>query len=158
MFTSFAHFAARSTDIASERAMKAYTDSHIAVTGCKYYSYYFKYPFSRDPESTAYEIDKKNKCYLALDAKLSKAEQDPLAAALTDLDLHQRSTTTLLKWEDTKETIKFEDIDFEMKRIEYVSSQMIIFGDVDCVRGYLDSSAENEFLINGIDRSGKTAL
>ena len=152
-------------------------DSNHRVSHCytssEFHSYYFKYPFSQNPESTTYEIDKVNKRYVALGASPPQAEPDLLAGAFAGLKLDQNSTITLPKWEDAEETIIIDDKDttfrrlrqvfggdptFEMKRIDHVSSRMILFGDVDYVQKYLDSSPENRLFIHGVSKDGKTAL
>lgn len=142
-------------------------------TGSEFHCYYFKYPFSQNPESTTYEIDKVNKRYVALGASPPQAEPDLLAGAFAGLKLDQKSTITLAKWEDAEETIMIDDNDiifrrlrqafggdptFEVKRIDHVSSRMILFGDVDYVQEYLDSSPENRLFIHGVSKDGKTAV
>lgn len=79
----------------------------------------------------------------------------------------------LPRWEDSKEatTIDYRDTIYrqlwqafggdptcQTKRIDHVTSRMMLFGDVDFVWEYLESSQESEFLIHGINRSGNTAL
>ena len=135
---------------------QSYNRTHRAPhchPGSEFGSYYFKYPFSENPESTAYEIDKINKRYVALDACPPQAEQDLLAGNLDGLNLNSEPTATLPKWEEAEETIILDDNDtvfrrlrrafggdptFEMKRIDHVISRMIFFGDVGYVRNYLD--------------------
>lgn len=136
-------------------------------------SYCFKYPFSQSPGSTAYEIDKVNKLYVALGASPPQAEQDLPTGALAGLKGDPEPTITLPKWEDAKETIVIDESDivtrrlrqafggdptYELKRIDHVSSRMVLFGDVDYVREYIDSSAENGLFVHGVDKSGTTAL
>ena len=57
--------------------------------GLGFISYYFKYPFSQNPESTAYEIDKVNKRYVALGASPPRVEQDLLVGAVAGLEIDQ---------------------------------------------------------------------
>ena len=155
---------------------RSYDSTHRAshcFNGFEPSSYYFKYPFSSSPESTAYEIDKVNKRYVALCASPPQAKQDLLLGALAGLELDQKSTVTLSKWEDAQETIVINDNDlcfrrlrqayggdptFEMRRINHVSSQMILLGDVNYVRAYLDSSPEARLFIHGVNERGETAL
>ena len=142
-------------------------------TGAEFGSYTFKYPFSQNPDSTAYEIDKLSKLYVALGASPPQPEQDSLVGALAGMKLDQKPTMTLPSWGDATETVIVDDNDihfrrlrqvfggdptFEMKRIEHISSQMIMFGNVNYVREYLDSSPENHLFIHGVDKEGKTAL
>ena len=156
---------------------KSYKSTHRVSHCSKRFgssSYYFKYPFSSSPpESTAYEIDKVNKRYVALFASPPQAEQDLLVGALAGLEVDQKSTITLSKWEDAQETIVIDDSDepfrrlrqffggdptFEMKRIDHIFTRMSIFGDVDYVRAYLDSSPEARLFIHGVSEDGETAL
>lgn len=110
---------------------------------------------------------------MALGASPPEAERDLLAGAFTGLKLDQKSTITLLKWEDAEETIIIDDNDtvfrrlrqyiggdptFETNRIDHVFSRMILFGDVDCGREYPDSSPENRLFIHGVGKDGNTAL
>jgi len=96
-----------------------------------------------------------------------------VVGALAGLKVDQKSTITLPKWEDAEETIVIDDSDLffrrlrqvfggdptiQMKRIDYVAYRMILFGNVDYVREYLDSSPENRLFIRGVDKGGKTAL
>ncbi|KAM0798340.1 hypothetical protein BDR22DRAFT_859787, partial [Usnea florida] len=142
-------------------------DNVRRVSHCYKGSYNFKYPFSQNPESTTYEVDKVNKCYLALGASPPKAKSDLLAGDFANLKLD-----TLSKWEDAEATIIIDDNDklfrrlrqvfgvdptFELKRIDHVLSRMV-FGDVDYVQEYLDSSPKNRLFIHGVGKDGKTAL
>ena len=128
-------------------------------TGADFRSYSFKYPFSQNPEWTAYEIDKVSKRYVALGASPPQPEQD-LLVAFAGMKLDQKPTITLPSWGDATETIIINENEptSELMRIEHVKSQMILFGDVDCVREYLDSSPENHIFIHGVDNEGNTAL
>ena len=93
--------------------------------------------------------------------------------AFAGMKLDPKPTVPLPSWENATETVIVDDSDlyfrrlrqvfggdptFEMKRIEHVNSQMIMFGNVDYVREYLDSSPEKHLLIHGINTDGKTAL
>ena len=126
-------------------------------TGVALRSYSFKYPFSQNPEWTAYEIDKVNERYVALGASPPQPEQDLLAGVFTGMKLDSKPTITLPRWEDATEIVIIDD-DIEEKRINLMASQMIVFGDANYVRKYLDSSPENHLFIHGVDDEGKTAL
>ena len=151
---------------------RAHRVSHCD-TGAELRSYSFKYPFSQDPEWTAYEIDKESKRYVALGASPPPPEQDLLMGAFAGMKLDQKPTFTLPSWGDATETVILDDNDlcfrklrqvfggdptFELKRIDHVNSSMIMFGNVDYVREYLDSSPEKHFFIHGVDNKGNTAL
>ena len=129
-------------------------------TGADFRSYSFKYPFSQNPEWTAYEIDKVSKRYMALGASQPQPKEDLPVGAFAGMKLDQKPTITLPSWGDATETIIINENEptSELMRIEHVKSQMILFGDVDCVREYLDSSPENHIFIYGVDNDGKTAL
>ncbi len=146
--------------------------SHCS-TGASFDSYYFKYPFSQNPEWTAYEIDKGNKRYVALGASPPQSEEDLLTESLSGLQLNRKPTINLSKWEDAQEIITIDDNDlmfrklrhifggdptFDMKRIDHVSSRMIGFGDVEYLQQYLDSSPEGSLFIHGVNNGGETAL
>ncbi|KAI4285965.1 MAG: hypothetical protein L6R38_000258 [Xanthoria sp. 2 TBL-2021] len=135
--------------------------------------YCLRYPFSQEPESSAYEIDKENKRYVALGASPPSPEKNLLTETLAALKIDRKPTVMLPKWEATKETITTDDHDtlyrrlrqafgadptYQMKRIDYVTSRMILFGNIDILREYLESSQESETLIHGIDSNEKTAL
>ena len=126
-------------------------------TGAALRSYSFKYPFSQDPEWTAYEIDKVNKRYVALGASPPQPEQDLLAGAFAGMKLDSKAAIMLPSWKDATETVII-DGDIEEKRIDLMASEMIRSGDVDYVREYLNSSPENHIFIHGVDVEGKTAL
>ena len=140
-------------------------------TGAKSRSYSFKYPFSETPESTAYEIDKVSQRYVTLGASPPQPKEDLLVGAFAGMILEQN--ITLPSWEDATETIIIDDNDLyfrrlrrgvggdptlELKRIEHVSSKMILFGNLNYVREYLDTSPEKHLFIHGVDSEGKTAL
>ena len=152
-------------------------DNNQRVSHCSpglgFISYYFKFPFSQNPESTAYEIDKANKRYVALGASPQQAEQDLLVGAVAGLEIDQDPKNTLPKWEDAQETFMVDDNDmafrrlrnyfggdptFEMKRLDHVLSRMVGFGDIDYVREHLDSSPENQNFIHGVSQCGETTL
>ena len=110
---------------------------------------------------------------MTLGANPPQAEQDLLAGAFAGLGIDQKPATTLPKWEDAEETIIIDDNDTffrrlrqafggdptsEMKRVDHVSSRMIMFGDVDFVWKYLETSPENRLFIHGVNGGGLTAL
>ena len=142
-------------------------------TGAKSRTYSFKYPFSENPESTAYEIDKVSQRYVALGASPPEPKEDLLVGVFSGMILEENSAITLPSWEDATETIIIDDNDLyfrrlrrgaggdptlELKRIEHVNSQMVMFGNVDYVREYLDSSPEKHLFLHGVNNEGKTAL
>ena len=129
-------------------------------TGAECRSYSFKYPFSQSPKSTAYEIDKVSKRYVALGASPPQPKEDLLVGPFAGMKLDPKPTIPLPSWEDATETVIIDATDptFELQRIEHITSQMILFGDVDCVREYLDTSPEKHLFIHGVNTEGKTAL
>ena len=142
--------------------------SHCSTVG----SYTFKYPFSKSPEWAAYEIDKANKRYVALNASPPPAEGDFIVGALAGLGIQQKSTSGLGKWQDAEETIILDDSDpifcrfhqffggdptIEVKRITHAASRMVL-GDVERVIEYLDSSSEAELFLHGVNERDETAL
>ena len=155
---------------------KGYDSIHRASRcnmGPHFRSYSFKYPFSQSPEWTAYEIDKVGKRYVTLGASPPQPKQDLLVGALAGMKVDQNPTIPPPSWEDATESVIIDDNavqvprprqflrddpPFELKRIEHVKSRMILFGDVDYVREYLDSSPEKDLFIHGVDKDGKTAL
>lgn len=148
----------------------AHCDSRAQLS---YPSYEFKYPFSQIPETTAYEIDKTNRRFVALDADPPQPEPDLLEEGFANLALNQKPAVALERWKDAVETITIDRTDtilrrlqeafggdetFTMKRIDHVSSQMICFGAANYVREYLDSSPESRIFLHGVDDDGNSAL
>lgn len=99
--------------------------------------------------------------------------EDLLGADFANLKIDTNALAMLPQWENAEETILVDDNDFvfrrlraifggdptlEVKRIDHVSSRITLSGDVDHLRDYLDSSPENSLFIQGVDKSGKTAL
>lgn len=134
-----------------------------------YYS--FKFPFSTEYGTTAYEIDKTNKRYVALGAVEEQSEDDQLGIRFAGLGLGQEEENieALEKWEDVDEVVTINlneqvlgqssgiDETFTIKRIDQVLNQMLN-GDVHCVQNYLDTSPNSRIFLRGIGRSGKSAL
>ena len=147
--------------------------SHCYIDPGSFDSYYFRYPFSLSPETTAYEIDKANRRYVTLGASPPQDKVDPLVQAVADLNVNDNSMTRLPKWEDAQETIVLDDNDpafrrvrqyfggdptFETKKIGHVIHRMLGFGDVEYVQKYIITSAESPTFIRGISEEGQTAL
>ena len=64
-------------------------------TGAECRSYSFKCPFSQTPKSTAYEIDKVSKRYVALGASPPQPKEDLLVGAFADMQLDPQPTIPL---------------------------------------------------------------
>lgn len=136
-------------------------------------SYQFKFPFSEKLDTSAFEIDKSSKRYIAIDADRPQPRPDLLEEALSNLVLNGKPAVALESFKDAVETITVEKTDtmfrrlhklfagdetFTLKRIEHVLSDMIHFGDQDYVREYLDSSPESGIFLHGVDNDGESAL
>lgn len=136
-------------------------------------SYQFKFPFSEKLDTSAFEIDKSSKRYIAIDADPPQPRPDLLEEALGNLALNESPVVALESFKDAVETITIDKTDTmfrnlrkvfagdetsTLKRIEHVLSQMIHFGDQDYVREYLDSSSESRIFLHGVDNDGESAL
>jgi hypothetical protein len=126
-------------------------------------TYDFRYPFSQDSGSTAYEIDKpKNKRYVSLGVEPPPGpDNDALAEDLAHLDLEEASAASeprlRLLWAEATEDITIDLTDdvfrklhnafggektFKMKRLDHVKSRILLYGDTEYLRSFLDSSPD----------------
>lgn len=136
-------------------------------------SYQFKFPFLQKLDTSAFEIDKSSKRYIAIDTDLPQPRLNLLEEALGNLALNGKPAVALESFKDAVETITIEKTDTmfrclhkvfagdetsTLKRIEHVLSQMIYFGDQDYVQEYLDSSSKSRIFLHGVDNNGESAL
>jgi len=91
----------------------AYCDSSPQLS---HPSYQFKYQFSQVLETTAYEIDKANKRYVALDAGSPQPGPDLLEEGFANLALNQKPAVALERWKDAVETITIDRTDTILRR------------------------------------------
>lgn len=135
-------------------------------------SYQLKFPFSQALETTAYKIDKASKRYVAIDADPPQPRPDLLEEG--NLPPEENLAEAVETFEDAVETITIDKTDKIFQRlhevfggeetsivirIEHVLNQMIVFGDEDYVREYIDSSPESRIFLHGIrDDNGESAL
>lgn len=113
---------------------------------CHYRIYY---PFGEaDGEAFAnYEINKEKGIFVTAGVNLSKHVPDERDDGL--IDDCEREANIRRKWtEATATTVIFEDV--VMKAVDYILARMVQ-GDFDCVRQYLDESAEADLFLNGVE-------
>ena len=148
----------------------AHCDSNCQLP---YSSYQLKYPFSQVFETTSYEIDKERKKYVAIDADPPRMGSDRLAQEFAKLTLDEKSDIAPKRWTDAVEMITINQADkvyqrlqgesggvetLILKKIYYVQSMMLWFGDEDYIQEYLRCSSESQILLHGVDFQGNSAL
>ena len=136
--------------------------------------YTFRYPFSKSSNTTAYEIDKVNKRYVALEAKPpSNTAASTLEEDLSNLSVKEPPFKIENLWEQAREEITLDLTDptlrnlhrayggeetFSMKRFDHVVHRMLFYGDKYCVQAFLDSSSDSAIFLRGCNPAGKTTL
>ncbi|KAF2998833.1 hypothetical protein E8E13_002593 [Curvularia kusanoi] len=120
-----------------------------------------------------YEIDKPNSFFVALGAETIDEGPGNLASAMEELNLGANNAPIARQWDEASEviTIGLEDKilrrlhaafggedTFELKRLEHVKSQMLFYGDTDCVATYIRTSPEAQLFLHGNDECGNSAL
>ncbi|EXJ64571.1 hypothetical protein A1O7_00908 [Cladophialophora yegresii CBS 114405] len=155
-------------------------DQNLRATHCDtsqelgFPSYRLTFPFSTSSGGTAYEIDKINVRYVAVDADPTALELPPLRDSSDNHESDKEATTTPPKLGDARETITLDASDhilsrltaafggsdepYTTNRIDHVTSRMLHFGDEDYVKEYLDTSSEAELFLHGVDEKGDSIL
>ena len=102
-----------------------------------------------------------------------ESEVESIERVLDELDLNVGGTSDDKSWKNAEEmiTIGLEDTTFRrlhryfggedtftLKRMEYVVSRMILFGDYKYVENYIRTSSEARMFLDGVDETGNSAL
>jgi len=135
--------------------------------------YRFAYPLSETEGTVRYEIDKSNGYFVALGAEAEGSELNSLESTLDQLSLSVKKAPVSRNWSEAAEmiTIGLEDKmfrrlhmvfggenTFTLKRLDYVQSRMILYGDTDYVAAYIHTSPEAQLFLHGVNTDGNSAL
>lgn len=124
--------------------------SHCAQDNC---NYEIRFPFSEVFGDVGYEIDKQRALFIAGGADPTEYFLEQEGSQLPSFTKDMRSRR---KWTEATETVHFDEEVFGIpggytsKRIDLVMRDMIR-GNVEYVRQYLDSSAESDIFLHGVE-------